>query len=98
MSSRLEVDIEGRVCDYARKTGWTPAKLVNLRERGWPDRWFLRPGPFIIIIEFKRPGQKLRPLQEYKCRFLRGLGFDVYEGVTDFDTAKRILDTASLPN
>jgi len=95
---KLEVDVENRSCAYAKRTGWIPAKLVNLGERGWPDRWFLKPGPRIIIIEFKRPGQKLRPLQKYKCKILRGLGFEVHEGVDNFDDAKRILDATHLPD
>lgn len=92
MQSRLvEVDIENRVCKQAEREGWIAAKLANLGSRGWPDRWFFKPGPVIVIIEFKKPGKKPRPLQTYICNMLAELGFNVYPGVDDYSVAMEIL-------
>lgn len=98
MSSRvkLEVEIEEAVCQWARKNGWIAAKLVNLGERGWPDRWFLHAGPVIVLIEFKRPGQKPRKLQEYVCNQLRNLGLEVHAGIDNYEEAISILGAAQL--
>lgn len=96
--AKLETDVEGPACDYAKKTGWLPCKLVNLGSRGWPDRWFFKPGPIIVIIEFKRPGKEARKLQQYVGELLAEMGFEVYLGVDNLDDAKRILDARRVPN
>jgi hypothetical protein len=45
--------------------------------RGWPDRMILWEGGNKVFIEFKRPGEDARPLQEYVHEKLKRMGFKV---------------------
>lgn len=73
----LEKDIEKKVTNDARKLGITYAIKLELRtDAGWPDRLFLIPGGRPLFIEFKRQGEVPRPLQSYRLRELRDLGYD----------------------
>ena len=41
-------------------------KLIKIRAvKGFPDRMLLTPYGTVVFIEFKRPGETLRPLQEH---------------------------------
>ena len=41
-------------------------KLIKIRAiKGFPDRMLLTPYGTVVFIEFKRPGDTLRPLQEH---------------------------------
>ncbi len=94
MPIRLETDVETKVCEAAEKQGWAALKLVAIGRRGFPDRWFIKPGPRIVIIEFKRPGQyqvRVRKLQKFIGDWLTHLGFEVHLGINDYDTAAEIL-------
>jgi len=71
--SSIESDVAGR----ARKAGIESIKVVAAAENGWPDRIFLIPGGRPLIIEFKKPGEPLRPLQEHRVNCLRLIGYDV---------------------
>ena len=96
MPIRLESDVEKRACRLAEKAGWQALKLVCVGHKGFPDRWFIKPGPVIVIIEFKAPGKRARKLQRYVCAMLSKLGFEVHEEVDNVDDAMRILEAASL--
>lgn len=96
MPIRLESDVERRACKLAEDRGWQALKLVCVGHKGFPDRWFIKPGPVIVIIEFKAPGKRARKLQRYVCAMLAKLGFNVHEEVDNVDEAMRILDAASL--
>ena len=91
MPSRLESAVEKNSVKWAKEQGWQAWKLVNLGSRGFPDRWFVKPGPKIVIIEFKAPGKRARKLQVHICRMLIELGFNVHLDVDDEELAKRIL-------
>lgn len=58
-------------------------KLTIVANRGWPDRLLLWPNRGIMFIEFKRPGEKPRKLQEFVHAAIRKLGFivEVHEDV-----------------
>jgi len=72
----LENPIENKVASIAKAMG-VPSLKLNLRgNRGWPDRLFLVPGGRPLLIEFKRPGDDLRPLQEHRKETLQDLGYD----------------------
>lgn len=75
----LESPIEGWVVTEAESTlGLTSIKL-NLRgNRAWPDRLFFVPGGRPVLIEFKRPGDDLRPLQVHRRNQLTRWGYDVF--------------------
>jgi hypothetical protein len=83
----LEKDIEEDVCKWAKDHYIRPIKL-NLRfNNGWPDRMFLY-GPFLVFIEFKKPGEEPEPIQLERIAELRANG----QTVEVFDDAKRATD------
>ena len=73
----LENRIEKRLKDEVEKIGGKAKKFVSPGMSGMPDRIVLLPGGKIIFVETKAPGKKLRALQEYRAKELRGLGFRV---------------------
>jgi hypothetical protein len=72
----LENPIENKVASIAKAMGVPSLKLNLTGNRGWPDRLFLVPGGRPLFIEFKRPGDDLRPLQQHRKETLQGLGYD----------------------
>lgn len=95
MPARLESLVERRVARQAEKEGWEAAKLRNAGKAGWPDRWFIRPGPVVVIIEFKQVGKVAGPLQIYWVNRLKAMGFNVHKDITTFEEAMEILRAAS---
>jgi hypothetical protein len=70
----LERSIERRVCAELEAAG---AVVLKIGYDGWPDRLVLMPGAWFYWIEFKRPGGKLRKVQERRIAKLRGAGHQV---------------------
>jgi hypothetical protein len=68
--TELEISIEGKVVNWAKKHGWIVLKLNNPWSRGWPDRLFISPEGNHIYIEFKKPGGAVRKLQLVRLRSL----------------------------
>ena len=93
MLSSLEVKTERAVVKWWRGQGGFQLKLNLQGQRGWPDRLFLVSGGRAIFIEFKREGEELRPLQEYRHRELEKLGYRVYT-CDSVASAKAILASA----
>lgn len=54
--------------------GWLVVKIMLCNKPGFPDLMMLRNGE-VMFVEVKRPGQKPRPLQEYRMQELREAGF-----------------------
>ena len=77
----LESLIQSRVIKRLEKEGWLVVKLSLTNLSGLPDLMALKDG-ITKFIEVKRPGEKPRPLQEYRHSQLRALGFEV-EILTD---------------
>ncbi len=75
---RLESGIEKSCCNYARDLGFKSKKLINMADRAWPDRWFVGPFACSFIVEFKKPGGELSPLQALNIKWLRDNGHRVY--------------------
>jgi hypothetical protein len=73
----LESSTEQRVKEWADKHGIMNAKLTPMGQRGYPDRAFFRPKGRLLIIEFKRVGEKPGKLQKYIMSKLHELGYDV---------------------
>lgn len=69
-----EKNIEQR---FVRKCPVPTLKLNVLFSRGWPDRLVFIPGGRPFLVEFKRPGETLSPLQEKCHAMLKTLGYDV---------------------
>lgn len=72
-----ESKIEKRLKKEIELIGGKAKKFVSPGSSGEPDRIVLLPPGRIFFIETKAPGEKLRPLQEYRAKELRALGFDV---------------------
>jgi hypothetical protein len=72
----LESSIERKTCAWARERGVLMLKLNTPGRRGWPDRMFIFDG-LVAFIEFKRPGEKPVPIQEYVMELLRQQGMSV---------------------
>lgn len=76
--SLLEHVLESYAIYQARNLGWIPLKLNNAASDGWPDRQFIKDEGDLFFVEFKREGEKLRKLQEYRCKKLACKGHRVY--------------------
>ena len=70
----MESQIQARVIEFARRRGVIARKLSF--GEGWPDYMFLWKGR-ILFIEFKRPGERPKPLQVYVIELIRKQGFEV---------------------
>lgn len=71
--NRLEKEIEKDFCNKL-KCG-IPLKLTT---RHWPDRLVLLPEGRIAFIEFKRPGENLKPGQIKVSEILASMGFEYF--------------------
>lgn len=71
--------VEQPVVDYALET--YGIKSLKLNTRGWsswPDRVFFFPKPWLLFVEFKRPGEEPTENQRDLHIYLEGLGYDVH--------------------
>lgn len=73
----LEASIEEYVCDLAVTHGWVCRKLKWIGRRNGMDRFFLKDGR-VVLIEFKRPGEKARPTQAKEIELFKKNGAEVY--------------------
>ncbi|MGI9570246.1 MAG: VRR-NUC domain-containing protein [Desulfobulbia bacterium] len=93
----LEKSIEKRCRLYVRRCGGWLVKLTWIK--GIPDRMVLLPGGVIFFVEFKRPGEKLRKLQDYRRKQITKMGFTclVLDSYEDFvAAAKSYMPTVAL--
>lgn len=72
----LESYIERETCRAAEANGWIIRKLQWVGRRAAPDRFFAKDGR-VVLVEFKRPGEKPRPDQVREIRKLRDAGVEV---------------------
>lgn len=72
-----ETRIENRLIKEVEKIGGKALKFVSPGVSGVPDRIVLLPHGKLIFVELKAPGKKPRPMQEYRAKEYRALGFDV---------------------
>lgn len=73
-----EAAIERAVVKYAKLLGWKFVRKVRwIGRRACPDRLFLKAGRY-IWIEFKAPGEPLRPDQVREIKRLRKHGAEVH--------------------
>lgn len=76
VSSALESRIQSQIIKRYEKLGYMVVKVLLCNKNGFPDLMLLKDGK-ASFIEVKRPGEKPRPLQEFRIKELRSLGFDV---------------------
>lgn len=84
-----ESKIERKLKKEVESIGGKAIKFVSPGMSGVVDRIVLLPEGRIYFVELKAPGKKLRPLQEYRAKELKTLGFDVrvidtYEKIDEF--------------
>ena len=74
----LESKIERDACrKIYQMFGITNVKFTPTKSTGYPDRILWVPGGKPLFIEFKRPGEDLKPKQKYIAKELRKLGYNV---------------------
>lgn len=84
--------IEQRLKKEIEKIGGKALKFVSPGVAGVPDRIVLMPNGVIIFVELKAPGKKLRAMQEYRAKELRGLGFRV-ECIDSIEQIKELMSS-----
>ncbi|WP_049041155.1 VRR-NUC domain-containing protein [Clostridium sporogenes] len=72
-----ESRVEKRLKKEIEKLGGKALKFVSPGVSGVPDRIVLLPQGRIIFIELKALGKKPRPIQKYRIKELKALGFRV---------------------
>lgn len=87
----LEVTIELKACVFAVNLGIRTPKLRLTSQASWPDRTFLY-GGHVMFIEFKQPGEKPTPLQQFTIDSLRKDGFIVHVCSDIDDATTKILE------
>lgn len=73
-----EREIETYFRQKVKQIGGMALKFVSPGFTGVPDRLIVLPGGKMFFVEFKAPGQVLRPRQEYVIQQIRVLGAKVY--------------------
>ncbi|WP_221636717.1 VRR-NUC domain-containing protein [Listeria booriae] len=73
----LEKDIESYLKNKVEKYGGVYLKFTSPGNSGVPDRLVILRRR-TIYVELKKPGETLRPKQEYWVKKLQGLGHTVY--------------------
>jgi hypothetical protein len=73
----LEKTVETKTVKRAKKLGWWSCKLTSPSLAGIMDRMFIKDAR-VIFVEFKRPNEKPRKLQEVVMRDMRKHGAEVY--------------------
>lgn len=77
--TKLEKDIERKLCAVVTKHRGQCLKWVCPGWSGVPDRIILLPDGRVIFAELKRPkGGVVSPMQSYWRRKLEGMGFEVW--------------------
>lgn len=75
-TKKSESKIQHDIINRYEKDGWYVVKLIKTNKNGIPDLACFKNGT-TIFIEVKRPGEKPRPLQEFRHEELRKKGFEV---------------------
>lgn len=73
-----EQAIENYFGNKVRDQGGRCIKVVSPSMTGLPDRMVLLPFGKIAFVEFKAPGEALRPAQRIRQKMLVDLGFEFY--------------------
>ena len=73
-----EKTIEASLVGGVKRRGGMCPKFTSPGMDGMPDRLVLLPHGRFCFVEVKAPGEKPRPLQAYRHKQLRRLGFKVY--------------------
>jgi len=88
-----EIDIENKFVRMAKEIGCKTRKLNGMGYKSWPDRLILCPGGAVVFIEFKKPGEGLRPAQGELHSEVHQIGHTWYT-CDDADNAMEIVRNA----
>lgn len=94
-----EKKVERYLIEAVKRMGGQSFKWTSPQHRGVPDRINFFPGGLVVLVEVKRPGGKLTPLQAKLKRTFDSLEIpymvvDCYKAVDDFrDNIAMALDT-----
>lgn len=69
--------IEDDCVKTAEAQGWEARKAVYAGRKGSPDQWFFKNG-VLLLVEFKRPGEKPDGIQLKEHQRLKNAGFHVH--------------------
>jgi hypothetical protein len=74
LESKVEAYFNRQILDI------DPSAVIhkNKEDRGFPDRTYYMSHGLTFLVEFKRLGEKLRPLQARRIEHLRKLGHRVF--------------------
>jgi Holliday junction resolvase len=75
--TKSEAEIQAQIIKEMRSRGWLVNKLIQTTLNGSPDLIAHKDGR-TVYIEVKRPGQKVRPLQDFRHRELAKYGIFTY--------------------
>ena len=74
--AELESKIQARIIKRLEAQGYYVVKLILTNKNGIPDLLVLKDGK-AFFVEVKRPGEKPRPLQEYRIAYSGGYPFSI---------------------
>lgn len=92
-----ESTLEDFFRESVRKAGGRTTKIIPI-EAGWPDRLALFPGGRAHLVELKKDGGIVSPIQRHRHSQLATIGWHVHviygrQGITDFIRA--VVDSMS---
>jgi hypothetical protein len=95
MVSRIvddEITLERTVCRrMLEEYGVSNIKINTMSNTGYPDRLFFIPGGKPLLVEFKAPGEELKPKQAHIHRNLKRLGYNVQVHDNEAEAIKAIV-------
>ena len=66
-----------RIRKYWESEGWEVVNLIKTNKNGIPDYMMLKDG-VTVFVESKEKWDRLSPIQIYRIKQLKQIGFDVY--------------------
>jgi hypothetical protein len=66
-----------RIRKYWESKGWEVVNLIKTNKNGIPDYMMLKDG-VTVFVESKEKWDRLSPIQIYRIKQLKQIGFDVY--------------------
>lgn len=94
----LEKEIEKKLKARLEKLGCMVLKFTSPGNAGVPDRLVLVPGGTVWFVELKRPGGKLRPLQEIWRDRIEGLNgnYRLIQSEKDIDQLCTLIEAMDI--
>jgi hypothetical protein len=72
----LESSLQSKYIKKLKEAGWFVTKLMKTSTNGIPDTLCIKNGR-VVFVEYKRPGYKTSPLQDYVIDKIRKEGLEV---------------------